>query len=128
MLIIIVLVGLWWYFRGHDPEGASAERIATNAETTVTEANELVSHMREGRGTVGALLMDEEIYDDPFAFRIDRDPNSHLGFGIGEHFCLGAHLARQREPGAQVALQVAALVLTEPRLEREPRKLTESMQ
>lgn len=27
LLIIIVLVGLWWYFRGHDPDGASAERI-----------------------------------------------------------------------------------------------------
>lgn len=37
---------------------------------------------------------DEEIYDDPFVFRIDRDPNPHLGFGVGEHFCLGAHLAR----------------------------------
>jgi cholest-4-en-3-one 26-monooxygenase len=37
---------------------------------------------------------DEEIFDDPFEFRIDRDPNPHLGFGIGEHFCLGSHLAR----------------------------------
>ena len=37
---------------------------------------------------------DEEVFDDPFAFRIDRDPNPHLGFGVGEHFCLGAHLAR----------------------------------
>lgn len=37
---------------------------------------------------------DEEIYPDPFVFRIDRDPNPHLGFGVGEHFCLGAHLAR----------------------------------
>jgi cytochrome P450 len=38
---------------------------------------------------------DEEVFDDPFAFRIDRSPNRHLGFGIGEHFCLGAHLARR---------------------------------
>jgi cytochrome P450 len=37
---------------------------------------------------------DEEVYADPFRFRIDRDPNPHLGFGVGEHFCLGAHLAR----------------------------------
>ena len=37
---------------------------------------------------------DEEIFPDPFVFRIDRDPNPHLGFGVGEHFCLGAHLAR----------------------------------
>jgi cytochrome P450 len=37
---------------------------------------------------------DEEVFADPFAFRLDRDPNPHLGFGIGEHFCLGAHLAR----------------------------------
>ena len=37
---------------------------------------------------------DEEVFPDPFAFRIDREPNPHIGFGIGEHVCLGAHLAR----------------------------------
>ena len=37
---------------------------------------------------------DEEVFDDPFAFRVDRHPNPHLAFGIGEHFCMGAHLAR----------------------------------
>ena len=37
---------------------------------------------------------DEEVFADPFVFRLDRDPNPHLGFGVGEHFCLGAHLAR----------------------------------
>jgi cholest-4-en-3-one 26-monooxygenase len=37
---------------------------------------------------------DEEVFDEPDAFRVDRKPNPHLGFGIGEHFCLGANLAR----------------------------------
>jgi cholest-4-en-3-one 26-monooxygenase len=37
---------------------------------------------------------DEEIFADPFDFRVDRIPNNHIGFGRGEHVCLGAHLAR----------------------------------
>jgi cytochrome P450 len=37
---------------------------------------------------------DEEVFKDPFSFRVDRHPNHHLGFGIGEHFCAGSHLAR----------------------------------
>jgi len=37
---------------------------------------------------------DEEIFDAPFVFRIDREPNPHIAFGMGEHVCLGAHLAR----------------------------------
>jgi hypothetical protein len=40
---------------------------------------------------------DEAVFHDPFAFRVDRQPNRHLGFGIGEHFCLGAHLARESQ-------------------------------
>ena len=37
---------------------------------------------------------DEAVFDDPFAFRVDRRPNPHLAFGFGEHFCMGAHVAR----------------------------------
>ncbi len=37
---------------------------------------------------------DEEVFEDPFAFRVDRRPNPHLAFGFGEHFCMGAHAAR----------------------------------
>jgi len=40
---------------------------------------------------------DESIFDDPFRFMADRNPNRHLGFGIGEHFCLGSHLARRSQ-------------------------------
>jgi cholest-4-en-3-one 26-monooxygenase len=37
---------------------------------------------------------DEDIFQDPFAMDIGRNPNQHIAFGIGEHYCLGANLAR----------------------------------
>jgi cytochrome P450 len=37
---------------------------------------------------------DETVFEEPEALNISRDPNRHLGFGLGIHFCLGAPLAR----------------------------------
>jgi cytochrome P450 len=37
---------------------------------------------------------DEAVFDAPFRFDVARDPNPHVGFGHGVHYCLGANLAR----------------------------------
>jgi len=59
---------------------------------------------------------DEDVFDEPFAFRVDRRPNPHLAFGIGEHFCLGANLARLelRVLFAELAARLEAVELAGP--------------
>ena len=37
---------------------------------------------------------DERVFHEPFRFDLQRDPNPHLAFGQGVHYCLGANLAR----------------------------------
>ncbi len=37
---------------------------------------------------------DETHFDDPETFIPDREPNDHVAFGVGSHFCLGSNLAR----------------------------------
>jgi cytochrome P450 len=82
---------------------------------------------RVPRGAYVALLLgsanrDERRFPDPDRFDVARNPQGHLGFGFGEHFCLGASLARME---ARVALE--ALVPELRRLERErPRPLVDS--
>lgn len=59
---------------------------------------------------------DEDVFDDPDRFRVERRPNPHLGFGIGEHFCLGSHLARrsQRALFAELAARLDDVELAGP--------------
>jgi len=65
---------------------------------TLTEDVELRGkRIRKGQKVVlwyPSANRDEEIYAEPDRFDIDRWPNEHLAFGVGEHYCLGASLAR----------------------------------
>jgi cytochrome P450 len=42
----------------------------------------------------GSANRDEEVFEDPFAFKVDRKPNPQISFGHGAHLCLGQHLAK----------------------------------
>ena len=65
---------------------------------TVTEDHELRGQQLHAGDKVLMLYQsanrDEDVFEAPDEFRVDRDPNPHLGFGIGTHYCLGANLAR----------------------------------
>ena len=37
---------------------------------------------------------DEEVFADPFRFKVDRENNRHVAFGYGAHVCIGQHLAK----------------------------------
>ena len=58
---------------------------------------------------------DEEVFPDPYAFRVDRSPNEHITFGLGPHYCLGANLARM-----EIATVIGALLERLPDLRLAP--------
>jgi len=42
----------------------------------------------------GAANRDDSVFAEPERFDVSRSPNAHIAFGGGQHFCLGAHIAR----------------------------------
>lgn len=45
-------------------------------------------------GWVGSANRDIDVWSDPFEFRLNRRPATHLGFGVGPHYCIGAQVSR----------------------------------
>src|SRR5262249_3757858 len=69
---------------------------------------------------IASANRDERQFADPDKLDITREPNKHLSFGLGAHYCLGAALARlegqlaigtllRRAPGLRLAVEPAAL-------------------
>jgi len=95
-----------WSALASDPglvEGAVEETVRWTtaviqfARTATSDQVVRGQKIREGESVClfyGSGNRDEDVFEDPFNFRVDRWPNNHIGFGRGEHVCLGAHLAR----------------------------------
>ena len=76
--------------RYYSPFSVTVRRTLSDtviADTTIKKG-ELVLPL------IASANRDETIFENPDKFIIDRNPNPHLAFGFGIHFCLGAHLAR----------------------------------
>jgi cytochrome P450 len=67
---------------------------------------------------VAGANRDPEVFDHPDRLVLDRDPNPHLAFSSGAHFCIGAALARAE---ARIALRAILERLTGLRLDGTPR-------
>ncbi len=79
--------------------------------------------MRKGDKVVmwyPSVNRDEEVFEDPDRFDVRRSPNEHLAFGMGEHYCLGANLARLE---LNIIFEEIVARLRDPELAAAPRRL-----
>jgi cholest-4-en-3-one 26-monooxygenase len=95
-----------WERLRHDPSLApkAAEEIVRWTSpviqfTRIATADTVLGGQQLHQGDILVLFYpsaarDEDVFERPSAFDIRRYPNPHISFGIGEHFCLGANLAR----------------------------------
>jgi cytochrome P450 len=76
--------------RFYSPFSATVRRTSKDVEIAGQHigAGELVVPL------IASANRDERVFEAADTFRIDRNPNQHLGLGFGIHVCLGAHLAR----------------------------------
>ena len=63
---------------------------------------------------------DERVFDDPYRFDITRDPNPHIAFGYGAHFCIGTNLAKAE---LRAALKALIPILPNIELAGTPRRI-----
>ncbi|MGV9802711.1 cytochrome P450 [Mycobacterium sp. NPDC003449] len=94
----------WELFKRKRPATAADEIVrwatpVTSFQRTALEDTELAGvAIKKGQRVVmfyRSANFDEDVFDDPYAFDILRDPNPHVGFGgTGAHYCIGANLAR----------------------------------
>ncbi|QLY31324.1 cytochrome P450 [Nocardia huaxiensis] len=94
----------WELYRDKRPRTAPDEIVrwatpVTAFQRTATADTELGGQAIAAGNRVGLFYcsanFDEEVFDEPFRFDVLRDPNPHVGFGgTGNHFCVGANLAR----------------------------------
>jgi cytochrome P450 len=96
---------------------AALQLFERTATAPVTIGGVVVEPGQKIAALLGAANRDPEVFADADAFDVRRDPNPHLAFGVGVHFCLGAPLARM-----ELAESLAALFAAFPdqRLTGEP--------